>query len=96
MSSWGQFVVSPDRGGHPGEVEAVRSLVTRIQSAEHGAPNVIKVNTREGRFSLLTYPDFDEDPFPRLAASWLAATALQQQITLVTRHTETSRAWVSP
>ena len=35
------------------------------------APNVGKFNLRNGRVSLLAYPDFFESPFPVLAAAWV-------------------------
>lgn len=34
------------------------------------APNVVKINLRTGRLSLLAYRDFDTAPFPELIASW--------------------------
>jgi DNA phosphorothioation-associated putative methyltransferase len=33
--------------------------------------NVIKLNQRTGRVSLLAYPDFFDDPFPALAECWI-------------------------
>ncbi|PRG86133.1 peptidase m15a [Burkholderia multivorans] len=36
--------------------------------------NVIKINCRTERVSLLLYPNFFEDPFPSLAESWTIAT----------------------
>jgi len=36
-------------------------------------PNVAKLNLRTGRLSLLAYLEFDDDPFPELAASWTFA-----------------------
>ena len=33
-------------------------------------PNVIKINLRTGRLSLLAYTDFEMSPFPELVASW--------------------------
>jgi DNA phosphorothioation-associated putative methyltransferase len=38
-------------------------------------PNVVKLNLRTGRLSLLAYLDFDEEPFPELAASWSFSAA---------------------
>lgn len=38
-------------------------------------PNVVKLNLRTGRLSLLAYLDFDEAPFPELAASWSFSAA---------------------
>ena len=35
--------------------------------------NVVKINPREQRVSLLEYPDFEEDPFPSLRNSWSPA-----------------------
>jgi DNA phosphorothioation-associated putative methyltransferase len=34
------------------------------------SPNVVKINLRTQRISLLSYPDFEQSPFPELAASW--------------------------
>ncbi len=39
------------------------------------SPNVVKLNLRTGRLSLLAYLDFDEAPFPELAASWSFSAA---------------------
>jgi DNA phosphorothioation-associated putative methyltransferase len=57
-------------------------LRTRIEAAVHflgsesgPRPNVAKVNLRTGRLSLLSYPEFDEDPFPQLVASWTFSPA---------------------
>lgn len=52
------------------EVERVRALLERVQPLDYGTPNIVKVHTRDKRFSLLSYPNFNEDPFPRLAVSW--------------------------
>jgi DNA phosphorothioation-associated putative methyltransferase len=35
-----------------------------------GLPNVAKLNLRTGKLSLLSYPSFDEHPFPELVSSW--------------------------
>jgi len=55
-------------------------LRARIEAAAHAlvngpetSPNIAKVNLRTGRLSLLSYPDFDADPFPQLVASWTFA-----------------------
>jgi DNA phosphorothioation-associated putative methyltransferase len=55
-------------------------LRLRIEEAAAGlldlpgqGPNVAKVNLRTGRLSLLSYPDFEEDPYPQLVASWAYA-----------------------
>lgn len=52
------------------QVTEVRALLARIDAPEHRAPNVVKLNLRDDRISLLSYPDFDRSPFPQLAASW--------------------------
>lgn len=56
------------------QVQEVSALLARTQPPDHCRPNVVKVHTRENRFSLLSYPDFDNEPFPQLAASWTEAT----------------------
>ena len=52
------------------QAEKVRCLLEQVQPLDVGTPNIIKVHTRDNRISLLSYPDFDEAPFPRLTASW--------------------------
>ncbi|WP_248320823.1 DNA phosphorothioation-associated putative methyltransferase [Caballeronia sp. Sq4a] len=42
-------------------------------------PNVAKINLRTGSFSLLSYPQFDEEPFPTLMASWRFAAGTSSQ-----------------
>ena len=54
--------------------EAVRAV-----SSARVTPNVLKLNTRTGRLSLLAYEDFDESPFPTLAASWLFERGLDSE-----------------
>jgi DNA phosphorothioation-associated putative methyltransferase len=51
------------------QVRALLSQVTDLDG-RHWTPNVVKLNLRDGRTSLLCYPDFDTAPFPQLAASW--------------------------
>lgn len=57
------------------DVQRVSAALQTIQAAAKPTPNVIKLNLRTGRFSLLSYPDFEEGPFPELAASWTFASA---------------------
>jgi len=64
---------------------ADQSIVDQIQTAIdnlfdiHGVqPNVAKINLKTRKLSLLAYPNFDEDPFPELAASWVFQTFGQQ------------------
>lgn len=66
-------------------------LRLRIEEAAAGlrdlpgqGPNVAKVNLRTGRLSLLSYPDFEEDPFPQLDASWTYAPGSTSSPTLRT------------
>jgi DNA phosphorothioation-associated putative methyltransferase len=58
---------------HLEDLEQRRRVETALQhlsaTAQH-IPSVAKLNLRTGRLSLLAYRDFDEDPFPELAASW--------------------------
>ena len=51
-----------------------RAFALLAESVAH-PPNVVKLNLRTGKLSLLSYPTFDEDPFPELAASWRFADA---------------------
>ena len=44
-------------------------------------PNVAKLNLRSERLSLLSYMDFEKEPFPELAASWSFATEVDTQPT---------------
>jgi len=48
----------------------IRQAIQRLPITLGFTPNVAKLNLRTGRLSLLAYPDFDDDPFPELAASW--------------------------
>lgn len=50
--------------------QKIRDAVSRLQASAHPTPSVAKINLRSGRLSLLAYLDFDDDPFPTLAASW--------------------------
>lgn len=49
--------------------QVVRAFALFDKSADV-RPNVAKLNLRTGKLSLLSYPGFDEEPFPELAASW--------------------------
>ncbi len=51
--------------------QALQRLPAAGQPGQPLAPNVAKLNLRTARLSLLAYPDFDEAPFPALAASWV-------------------------
>lgn len=57
----------------PDQCAAVHELYAALHPAEDHEPNVVKYNVRDGRVSLLCYPDFDTSPFPRLTASWTRA-----------------------
>ncbi|TDV37464.1 DNA phosphorothioation-associated putative methyltransferase [Paraburkholderia caballeronis] len=48
----------------------INQAVDTIGPADGLVPNVAKINLRTGSFSLLAYPDFDEEAFPTLRASW--------------------------
>jgi DNA phosphorothioation-associated putative methyltransferase len=48
----------------------IETALTHLGDESRPSPNVAKVNLRTGRLSLLSYPEFDEDPFPQLVASW--------------------------
>lgn len=49
---------------------AIEEALSRLEPRARAAANVAKVNTRSQRVALLSYPDFDEEPFPALALSW--------------------------
>lgn len=58
---------------HLTDPEHRRRIEEALESLPGGQgipPNVAKLNLRTGRLSLLAYPDFDEEPFPELVASW--------------------------
>jgi len=48
----------------------IAEALDRLPAIPDPAPSVVKLNVRTGRLSLLAYRDFEEDPFPELAASW--------------------------
>lgn len=48
----------------------IEQALQRLDERARDAVNVVKINTRSQRVGLLSYPDFDEDPFPALAFSW--------------------------
>ncbi|MFT3953796.1 MAG: DNA phosphorothioation-associated putative methyltransferase [Piscinibacter sp.] len=50
--------------------QRIEAALERLQVDRDIAPNVAKLNLRTGRLSLLAYPEFDEEPFPELVASW--------------------------
>ncbi|OYU42426.1 MAG: hypothetical protein CFE44_24050 [Burkholderiales bacterium PBB4] len=49
----------------------VEAALQQLSSSTQLIPSVAKLNLRTGRLSLLAYRNFDEDPFPELAASWV-------------------------
>ena len=49
----------------------IESALQQLPTPTQHIPCVAKLNLRTGRLSLLAYRDFDEDPFPELAASWV-------------------------
>jgi DNA phosphorothioation-associated putative methyltransferase len=59
-----------ERISDPSIRAAVDGFVTQIDAPEAPSPNVVKLNLRDGRMSLLSYPDFEHAAFPQLAASW--------------------------
>lgn len=56
-------------------LQAYRDLISAaievIPPDAKGRINVIKLNIRSGRISLLEYDDFDKNPFPFLLESWV-------------------------
>lgn len=57
-------------GSRPADEQ--RRIGAALAQLDHAtpAPNIVKVSVRSGRLSLLSYPHFDDEPFPALAASW--------------------------
>ena len=51
----------------------IQDAMGRLPAIAGPAPTVAKLNLRTGRLSLPAYIDFDDDPFPDLAASWAFA-----------------------
>lgn len=51
----------------------IREAAEALCAMPGASPNVAKICLRTGRLSLLSYPDFDDAPFPELAASWIFA-----------------------
>jgi DNA phosphorothioation-associated putative methyltransferase len=49
----------------------IEAAMQNLTAPSQYVPSVAKLNLRTGRLSLLAYRDFDEDPFPELAASWV-------------------------
>jgi DNA phosphorothioation-associated putative methyltransferase len=49
----------------------IEAALQHLSAPTQNIPSVAKLNLRTGRLSLLAYRDFDEDPFPKLAASWI-------------------------
>lgn len=54
---------------------AIREAFALLPPAAAEVANVVKLNARTGRVSLLEYAAFDEDPFPVLANSWTVSGA---------------------
>ena len=54
--------------------QRIEAAIQFAATASDHSPTVAKLNLRTGRLSLLAYSDFDEDPFPQLAASWSFAS----------------------
>ena len=53
--------------------KSIEAAVNVLDAASRSSPNVAKVNLRTGRLSLLSYADFEGDPFPQLVFSWTFA-----------------------
>ena len=48
----------------------VERAIDSIKPTWEHVPNIVKINLRSERLSLLAYAEFDNDPFPELVASW--------------------------
>ena len=53
----------------------IQEAIASLPPTMVGTINVIKLNTRTGRVSLLEYTAFHDDPFPALANSWTGSNA---------------------
>lgn len=62
----------------------IEAAVALLGTESRSSPNVAKVHLRTGRLSLLSYAEFDEDPFPQLVASWTFTSNPAAQPTLRT------------
>ncbi|WP_454804806.1 DNA phosphorothioation-associated putative methyltransferase [Paraburkholderia fungorum] len=62
------------------EREAVDAALLKAPQEARERANVVKVNLRNWRVSLLVYPDFFDDPFPSLAESWVFDQASEAKI----------------
>lgn len=58
---------------NPSQRSIIRDALERLDDRSRALANVAKVNTRSLRVSLLSYPEFDDEPFPALALSWSPA-----------------------
>lgn len=54
----------------PEQCAKVMPVIQQLRSITLVAPNVLKLNLRTGRYSLLAYPEFETSAFPELRASW--------------------------
>ena len=63
-------VSAASRLSDPAQREQICLAFSLLDDSTVPRPNVAKLNLRTGSFSLLSYTNFDEDPFPGLAASW--------------------------
>lgn len=55
--------------------ERIDRALALLPESSDPPPNVAKLDLRTGRLSLLSYPGFEEQAFPELAASWTFADA---------------------
>lgn len=62
-----------DQLSDPEHRQRVELALRRLPASRDMDPNVVKLNVRTGRLSLLVYPTFDDDPFPALEAGWMFA-----------------------
>jgi len=55
------------------QCQRIKNALALISRVEDFAPNVVKLNARTDKLSLLAYPWFEQDPFPELRAAWTFA-----------------------
>lgn len=78
MKSCGKLVVNDlyihidavDLLADHGHQELIKRSLDKLEPSDVVLANVAKLNIKTGRISLLSYPEFDTDPFPTLAKSW--------------------------
>ena len=53
------------------QIDTIRRTIKKLDDADKRLVNVIKINVRSRRVSLLEYSNFDTEPYPILLSSWV-------------------------